>query len=444
MTRQLKLGAFLFTPGNHAGGWRHPAAIPETDMDFALYAKLAQTAERGKLDAVFFQDTAAIADDTLADGGRNGYARVSWLEPVTLIAALAAVTRDIGLISTATTSYNEPYHVARKFASIDHISGGRAGWNLVTSQIENESGNFGRDQHLEHAARYERAGEFYDVVRGLWDGWEDGALLRDKDSAIYFDTAKVHRLDHRGRHFRVRGPLNVARSPQGRPVVSQAGSSPAGRDLAARSADLVFTAAVTLDEAREFYADVKTRTAAHGRNPDHIKILPGLLPIVGRSEAEAHEKYQQLLDLLPADLGSKPINRLAGELDLSKYPLDGPLPDLPPNNSALGRQKLLVDLARRDNLTIRQLAKHFACAGGHRFIYGTPARIADEMQHWLDNDGADGFNLMFPHFPAPLEEFVDLVVPELQRRGIFRTAYEGRTLRENLGIPRPASPHAAR
>ncbi|TBU73518.1 nitrilotriacetate monooxygenase [Pseudomonas daroniae] len=439
MTRQLKLGAFLFAPGNHAGGWRHPDAQPQTDMDFAAYLHLTQVAERGKFDTVFFQDTSAVPGDTLADGGRTGFARAVYLEPVSLIAALASVTRNIGLISTATTTYNEPYHIARKFASIDHISGGRAGWNLVTSQIEDEAGNFGRDHHLLHAKRYARAEEFHDVVRGLWDSWEDDALERNKADR-YFDPQKVHRLDHQGEHFRVRGPLNVARTPQGHPIVSQAGASEAGRELAARTADLVFTAALTLEEAQAFYRDVKARTRRHGRNPEHIKIMPGLLPIVGRTEEEAKAKYQQLIDLLPADLGIKPIARLAGDLDLSQYPLDGPLPDLPANNSAIGRQKLLVDLARRENLTIRQLAQHFACAGGHRVVYGTPVTIVDQMQEWLENEGADGFIIQFPFFPTPLEDFVELVVPELQRRGIYRQEYEGTTLRENLGIPRPVHP----
>ncbi|TBU88678.1 nitrilotriacetate monooxygenase [Stutzerimonas kirkiae] len=439
MSKQLKLGAFLFAPGNHAGGWRHPHARPETDMDFAAYAHLAQTAERGRFDTLFFQDSAAVPADTLADGGRTGFARATYLEPLSLIAALAPLTRHIGLIATVTTSYNEPYHVARRIASIDHISGGRAGWNLVTSQIEDEAGNFGLDAHLRHAQRYARAEEFHDVVRGLWDSWQDDALERDKQGR-YFDPAKVHRLDHQGQHFRVRGPLNVARAPQGHPIVSQAGASEAGRELAARTADLVFTAALTLEEAQAFYRDVKQRARRHGRDPDHIKILPGLLPIVGRSEEEARAKHQRLLDLLPDDLGIKPIARLAGDLDLTQYPLDGPLPELPPNNSAHGRQQLLVDLARRENLTIRQLARHFACAGGHQVVYGTPQTIADHMQAWLENEGADGFIIQFPFFPAPLEEFVEQVVPELQRRGIYRTQYEGATLRDSLGLPRPAHP----
>ncbi|HKS13493.1 MAG TPA: LLM class flavin-dependent oxidoreductase [Pseudomonas sp.] len=439
MSRQLKLGAFLFAPGNHAGGWRHPLARPETDMDFDAYVHLTRTAERGLFDTVFFQDTAAVPSDALSDGGRTGFGRAAYLEPVSLIAALAAVTRHIGLISTVTTSYNEPYNVARRIATIDHISGGRAGWNLVTSQIEDEAGNFGLDHHPRHADRYARAEEFHDVVRGLWDSWEDDALERNKEDR-YFDPQKVHRLDHEGEYFRVRGPLNVARTPQGHPVVSQAGASEAGRELAARTADLVFTAALTLEEAQAFYRDVKDRARKHGRDPEQIKILPGLLPIVGRTEEDARAKYQELLDLLPADLGIKPIARLAGTLDLSEFPLDGPLPELPPNNSAHGRQKLLVDLARRENLSIRQLAQHFACAGGHQVVYGTAATIADRMQEWLEHEGADGFIIQFPYFPAPLEDFVDLVVPELQRRGIYRHDYEGNTLRDSLGLERPSHP----
>lgn len=439
MSRQLKLGAFLFAPGNHAGGWRHPDAQPGTDMDFDAYVHLTRTAERGKFDTVFFQDTAGVSSDTLQDGGRTGFARAAYLEPLSLIAALAAVTRNIGLISTVTTSYNEPFHVARRIASIDHISGGRAGWNLVTSQIEDEAGNFGLDAHPRHADRYARAEEFHDVVRGLWDSWEDDAFERDKQGR-YFDPAKVHRLNHQGEHFRVRGPLNVARAPQGHPIISQAGASQPGRELAARTADLVFTAALTLEEGQAFYRDVKARAQRHGRDPEHIKILPGLLPIVGRTLEEAKAKHQQLLDLLPTDLGIQTIARLTGDLDLYQYPLDGPLPDLPPSNSAHGRQKLMVDLARRENLSIRQLAQHFASAGGHQVVYGTPGTIADHMQLWLENEGADGFIIQFPFFPAPLEDFVDLVVPELQRRGIYRSEYEGSTLRESLGLPRPVHP----
>lgn len=444
-TRQMALGAFLFTPGNHARGWRHPAADTGTDTDISRLAALAQLAERGKFDAIFLQDTCSVPGSASADFGADPaphYGRIAHLEPLTLIAALAAHTTHIGLVATATTTYNQPYHVARLFASIDHISGGRAGWNLVTSQIEDEAGNFGAGAHLEHAARYARAEEFYDVVAALWDSWEDDAFAKDKASGIYFDPAKVHPPRHRGRHFSVRGPLNVPRPPQGHPLVSQAGSSAAGQALAARSADLVFTAQRTLDGARAFYREIKSQAAAHGRGGSDILVLPGVLPLIGRSEAEAREKYDELQALLPPDFGLGTLQRHAGGLDLSRYPLDGPLPELPESNSARGRQQLLRELAGGEELTIRQLAQHFAFGGGHRVILGTPGQIAEQLAAWFEGGAADGYNVMFPHFPEPLADFVDLVVPELQRMGLFKRDYRGRTLRENLGLRRPPNRHA--
>lgn len=444
--RRMALGAFLFTPGNHARGWRHPAADTGTDSDFAKIAGLAELAERGRFDALFLQDTCAVpgsADDDFGADPAPHYGRIAHLEPLTLIAALAARTRHIGLVATATTTYNHPFHVARLFASIDHISGGRAGWNLVTSQIEDEAGNFGQERHLDHAARYERAEEFYDVVTRLWDSWEDDAFPKDKDSGTYLDRTKVHPPRHRGRHFSVRGPLNVPRPPQGHPVVSQAGSSEAGKALAARAADLVFTAQRTFDGARVFYDDIKSRAVLHGRQPEDVLVLPGVLPLVGRSEAEAREKYEALQSLLPADYGLGALQRHAGGLDLSRYPLDGPLPELPESNSARGRQQLLQELAGGEELTIRQLAQQFAFGGGHRVIFGTAAQIAEELADWFVGGAADGYNVMFPHFPEPLADFVDQVVPELQRLGIFKRNYRGGTLRENLGLRRPSHPAAA-
>jgi FMN-dependent oxidoreductase (nitrilotriacetate monooxygenase family) len=447
--RQLKLGGFFSVPGNHLAGWRHPLAIPTADMDFRQYLHLTQVAEAAKFDAIFFQDTAAVnGSRALARGDRSRarLSRIVKLEPTATLAALAALTTHIGLIATATTTYNEPYNIARRFASIDLISQGRAGWNLVTSQIEDEAENFGFDGHMAHADRYQRAAEFFDVVTGLWDSFEDGALIRDKVRGVYMDSDKVHFLDHEGPHFKVRGPLNVTRSPQGRPVVAQAGSSEAGRELAAKTADLVFTAQTRLDEAQAFYADVKARTARYGRSPEDIKIMPGITPVLGRTEAEARAHYEQLQDLLPDDVALQSLSHISGGLDLTRFALDGPLPDLPPSNAARARQDLIVRTAREHNMTLRQIARHTAAGTGHRVLVGTPEYVADEMELWLDSGAADGFNVICNYYPKPFEDFATGVVPELQRRGIFRREYEGKTLRENLGLsmPRNRYPHAAK
>jgi len=440
MRRQLKLGAFLSTPGNHLAGWRHPAAVTTSDIDFSEYVHLAQLAEACKYDTVFFQDTAAVNGSRALARGDFSRARLSRtvkLEPTALLAALAAVTTSIGLIATITTTYNEPYNVARRVASIDHISGGRAGWNLVTSQIEDEAQNFGFDEHLDHARRYERASEFYDVVTGLWDSWEDGGLVRDKASGLYMDRDRVHFLDHDGLHFRVRGPLNVTRSPQGWPVVAQAGSSEAGRELAARTADVIFTAQTQLAEAQAFYADVKGRAGRYGRGPDDIKVMPGITPVIGATMAEAQERYEELQALMPDDVALQSLSHISGGLDLAGFPLDGPLPDLPPSNAAKARQDLVVRTARERGMTLREIARHTAAGTGHRVLVGTAEYMADEMQAWLDTDAADGFNIICNYYHAPFEEFSRQVIPELRRRGVFRTEYEGPTLRQNLGLRVP-------
>jgi FMN-dependent oxidoreductase (nitrilotriacetate monooxygenase family) len=408
-------------------------------MDFRWLAHMARVAERGKLDAMFFQDSAAV----VGSGGLHGTqpynvknGRQAHIEPVSAIAALAAITSRIGLISTCTTTYNEPYNLARRFLTIDHISGGRAGWNLVTSQAEDEAMNFGFDAHLEHGARYERAAEFHDVVRGLWESWEPDAFLHDKQRGLWFDPAKMHILNHEGPHFRVRGPLNVARSPQGRPVVAQAGSSGVGMALAARTADMVFTAQPTIADGRAFCAELHALAATYGREPDHIRIFPGIMPIVGRSEAEAQDKYEELRDLVDDGIGLRGVARLCGGLDIYSYDPDGPLPELPPSNAARARQEMIIAMGRR-GLTIRQIGRVLGMSQAHRVVWGTPQSIADDLQEWLEAGACDGFNLLFAHYPKPLEEFVDLVVPELQRRGIFRREYEGTTLRQNLGVPTP-------
>lgn len=434
--RQIKLGAFLMQTGHHIAAWRHPDAQADAPVNFRHYAELARRAEAAKFDAIFLADSVGVRNTDLASLSRT--ARSDHFEPLTLLSALAAVTEKIGLIATVSTTYNEPYHVARKFASLDHISGGRSGWNLVTSSGQGEAQNFNLDEHVEHARRYARAAEFHDVVLGLWDSWEDDAFLRDKHSGQYFDPAKLHPLRHRGEHFSVRGPLNVSRSPQGRPVVVQAGASPAGRDLAARTAEVIFVAHQTFDEARAFYRDIKGRAVEYGRDPDDIKIMPGIFPVIGRSQAEAEDKFARLQDLIHPVVGVQLLSNMIGGFDLSGYPVDGPLPDIPETNGGKSRQQLLIDLARRDNLTIRQLYLRIAGARGHQQVVGTPQSVADQLQQWFEEDGADGFNIMSPWLPGGLDDFIELALPELRRRDLFRTEYSGATLRQHLGLARPS------
>ncbi|QXG30913.1 LLM class flavin-dependent oxidoreductase [Pseudomonas viridiflava] len=432
--RQMKLGAFLMATGHHVAAWRHPDVPANAGLDFKHYRHLAQVAEAAKFDALFVADSVAAATGDIA----SRMARSDHFEPLTLLSALSAVTDHIGLIATATTTYNEPYHVARKFASLDHLSGGRAGWNLVTSDAAAEAQNFGRSEHVGHAERYSRAREFHQVVTGLWNSWADDAFTRDKASGQYYDPAKVQVLNHKGEHFSVKGPLNVARSPQGQPVVVQAGSSEVGRDLAAQTAEVVFTAQTSLASAQAFYADIKGRLAAYGRSADSLKIMPGVLIVVAETEALAREKFESFQDLVEPEVGVALLGRMLGNFDLSGYPLDGPLPELPLTDSGQrSRQKLLTELAEREHLNLTQLGRRIAGGRGHYSLIGTPEQVADELQTWFEQGAADGFNVLVPHLPGGLEDVARLLVPELQRRGLFRTEYEGTTLRENLGLQRP-------
>lgn len=434
--RTLSLGAFLMATGHHVAAWRHPDVPADAGLSFQQYKRLAQIAEAAKFDTLFVADSVAAPSAPIA----SRMARSDHFEPLTLLSALAAMTERIGLIATVTTSYNEPYHVARKFASLDHLSGGRAGWNLVTSDNAAEALNFNRSEHLGHAERYARAREFHDVVSGLWDSWEDDAFLRDKASGQYYDPAKLHQLDHQGEHFQVRGPLNVARSPQGRPVVVQAGSSETGRELAAQTAEVVFTAQTSLAAARDFYADLKGRMARHGRRPDELKVMPGVYVVVADSEAEAQEKQEAFQELVEPQVGVALLSRMLGNFDLSAYPLDGPLPELPLTDSGQrSRQLLLTELAGKENLSLAQLGRRIAGGRGHYSLVGTPQRIADELQAWFEQGAADGFNVLVPHLPGGLEDVANLLVPELQRRGLFRRDYAGSTLRDHLGLARPAN-----
>lgn len=440
-TGHMALGAFLYPTGHHAAAWRHPDAQADAGINFRHYAELAKVAEAAKFDMLFLADSAGARGEDWSALAKFSTHYIAQFEPLTLLSALAAVTERIGLVATASTTYNEPYVLARKFASIDHISGGRAGWNLVTSGNEAEAFNFGRAQHLAHGDRYRRATEFLSVVQGLWDSWEDDAFTRDKDSGAFFDPDKVYRLDHRGEFFGVRGPLNIPRSPQGWPVLVQAGSSGPGKALAGASADVVFTAQQTLADAQAFYRDVKREAVNHGRAPDDVKIMPGIFPVVGRTQAEARAKFDQLQNLIHPDVALSILEHRLG-VPLRHLPHDAPVPtDIPVTNAAQSRQTLLLDLARRENLSILDLALRVAGARGHWQVIGTPEQIVDEMEDRFKNDGADGFNVMPPYLPGGLTDFIELVLPELRRRNLFRTEYEGTTLREHLGLHRPQRHH---
>lgn len=440
--RQIKLGAFLQETGHHIAGWRLPDAEASAAFGLKHHVDLARTAERGLFDLVFVADSFAVRGLKNPEAlGRT--ARSVGLEPLTLLSALAASTTHIGLIGTATTTYSEPYTLARQFASLDHLSNGRAGWNLVTSNNESEALNFSRDAHASHAERYDRAEEFVSVVKGLWDSFEDDAFPRNKEAGHFLDTAKLHVLDHKGTHFTVSGPLNIARPPQGNPVIVQAGSSDTGRSLAARTAELVFTAQQTIEGAKAFYTDIKSRAAVHNRDPDSIHIMPGFLPIVGRSRQEAQDRFEDLQALVDPVVGLATLATTLGEADLSGYPLDGPVPDLPEANTSRSRRQLLLDAARAEGLTIRQLYLRVVPARGHRIAVGSASDIADELEAWFTGGAADGFNIMPASYPSDLTTFVDLVVPELQRRGLFRTSYEAGTLRDRLGLARPGNCFAA-
>jgi FMN-dependent oxidoreductase (nitrilotriacetate monooxygenase family) len=432
---QLRLGAFFYATGHHVAGWRHPSSEADGGLVLERYAGWTRRAEAAKFDLVFLEDGAGIRDADLRSSERT--ARSTHFEPVTLLSALAALTSRIGLVATTSTSFNEPFNVARRFASLDHLSGGRAGWNLVTSATDLEAANFGGARIAAHADRYERAEEFVDVVLGLWNTWDDDAVLIDREGGQFSKPDGFRPLDHRGRHFQVRGPLNISRTPQGQPLVVQAGSSGPGRDLAARTAEIVFTANQTLEEAVEFYSDLKERMARFGRARDDLKVMPGLFPVVGRSEAEARAKFEELQALIDPVVGLALLQRMVGGFDLSGYDLDGPVPTLPETEGGKSRQQLMFDLARREGLSLRQLYQRIAGARGHAQIVGTPAEIVDAMEARFHAHGADGFNIMPPTLPGGLEDFIALVLPELRRRGLFREDYEGRTLRAHLGTRPP-------
>ncbi len=434
----MRLGAFLPAPGHHVAAWRHPNAYPQGCLDFDYYRRLALTAERGLFDMIFLSDGAGVRTHYTSAEELSRQGRMVHFEPLTLLSALAVHTTHIGLTATASTSYNEPFNIARKFASLDHLSGGRSGWNVVTSATDAEARNFNLDRQLDHTARYARAREFIEVVTGLWDSWEDDAFTYDKAAGRFFDPDKLHILRHAGEHFRVRGPLNVARPPQGHPVIVQAGSSPDGQDFAAQWAEVVFTVQQTLEGAQAYYRGMRKQVADHGRDPDHVKILPGAFIVIGRTQAEAEDKFAALQDLVDPVLGLSLLTAQLGDVDLSGYPLDEPLPELPPTQGSTSKQQMIYQQAKRQGLTLRELYTSVSAGRGHRRLVGTAASIADELEDWFESEAADGFNIMPDYLPDGLEDIVDLLVPELRRRGLVRAEYDGRTLRENLGLPRPA------
>ena len=428
-TRQMHLGVFVLGAGNHSAGWRWEGAAVSNN-DLAVIQEIARIAERGKFDLLFVSDGLDYEQGDLPSF-------MCRFEPTSLISVLSAHTTRLGLGATVSTSFTEPYNVARLFASIDHISQGRAAWNVVTSSRPKAALNLSLDRQMDHELRYQRAEEFVDVVKGLWDCWEDGALVADKASAVYIDDSKIRSLDHKGRFFQVKGPMNIARCPQGHPVIIQAGGSPSGLELAARTADVAFSVVQELDSAKKAYTDLKGRMAKYGRSPEQLSVLPGVMPIIGESEAEAKEKLDRLQSwLTPTNALTLVTGRIG--YDVSGYPLDGPVPPPPPSEGGRTFHRVLYDMARRQNMTLRDLYNLTAAARGHWVICGTPTGIADTLEEWFVEGAADGYNILPPYFPGAFADFVDLVVPELQHRGLFRRDYEGKTLRDHLGLPRAA------
>lgn len=445
MTKMLSLALFLF-PGYHLGAWRLPDAIPELDLDIEHYVRAAQLAEAAKLDAIFFEDQAAVRrSNDILSGDTYGAAnpRSIHFDPTMVLPALAMVTTHLGLAATSTTTFNDPFNLARRFSTLDFLSHGRAGWNLVTSFNEDEAQNFGLDAHLAHAARYERASEFVDVVTGLWESWDEDAIVRDKTTGTYFDIEKMHFLQHEGEHFKVRGPLTTGRSPQVRPVIFQAGASEPGRELAARTADVVFTLQSDIVKAKAFRDDLHSRAAGFGRDPEKIKILVGMTPIVGATDEEGRELAAQMMALIPDDLALSNLKPLAGGVDFRDFDLDAPVPELPESNAGKSHRDAIMAVSRDQNLSVIETARYFA-EGSYFKMIGSPTSVADTMQEWLEAGACDGFLAVPTHYPRGIEDFTGLVVPELQRRGVFRTEYTGPHLRDHLGLTKYDSTSTAR
>jgi len=437
--RQLHFNVHVSTGGNHEGAWRHPRSEPVRLTALDYQRKIAGIAERGKLDALFFGDTPVLSDNVRLRP-------VEQLDPVALHGALSAVTQNIGLAATISTSFNEPFNVARKIASLDLLSGGRVGWNIVTTSSENAARNYGVDNITAHSERYRRAEDFVQVVKKLWDSWDEGAIVNDRASGIYADTDHIHKIFHEGEFFKVRGPLNVPPSPQGRPVLIQAGSSETGVAFAARHAEVVFTAQRTLEEGQRFYSELKRQVVQNGRDADHVKLVVGISPILGGTEEEAKRLAAELDELTVPEYGLRQVLNFSG-VDLSTYPLDGPVPlDAFPDTNAVeshrSRTALVVALAKSEKLTIRQLLHRLAGARGHQTFVGSTEQLAARLEEWFLSGAADGFNFMPAYLPGGLEDFVDGVIPILQRKGLFRRDYEGTTLRDHYDLPRPVNQYA--
>ncbi|MEK9929372.1 MAG: LLM class flavin-dependent oxidoreductase [Rhodospirillaceae bacterium] len=431
--RKLHFNAFMRPATIHTGGWRYPGGFPDANFNLNHIIRFIQKLEEGKFDTFFMADHLALLNMPIEALKRS--ATPTSFEPMTLLSALAMVTKKIGLVATSSTTYDAPYHVARRFASLDHISGGRSGWNIVTTANPNASRNFGIEFQMEHDERYSRAREFFDVVTGLWDSWEDDAFVRNQKTGIFFDTEKMHILNHQGKYLKSRGPLNIARPIQGWPVIVQAGASNAGRQLAAETAEIVFTSQPTIDHAREFYSDVKGRMKQIGRNPRHMHILPACMVIIANSLEEAKERRAKLDSLVHFESAIASLSIALGT-DASVFDPDGMLPDIPETNAGQSSREKAIRIAKEEGLTVQQLAQRI---GGHSSLclMGPPELVADQMEEWLSTGGADGFTIQFPYLPQGLDDFVEKLVPILQKRGIYREDYEGNTLRENLGLPRP-------
>ncbi len=438
----MNLMTSVFPIGSHLAGWRHKDSWPKTTMQLEVFIAMAKLAEHGKFDMLFLADGNAVRamDDPLMFVANTSTDRPASYDPLMLFAALSQHTKDIGLLATAVTTYDEPYLLARRFGSLDHLSNGRACWNIVTGNFEGDAANFGRQAHVPRQERYERADEFVTICKGLWDSWAEDAFIEDNASGHFLDPAKVQRLNHAGKHFSVQGPLNVARLPQGYPVLAAAGQSEPGRELAAKHAEVVFSIAMTKEDAQAVYADLKARAVRHGRNPDHFRVLPGIAIYAGETAAEAEELYAELQEAIDPAVGVASLSKFC-RTDLSGYPIDGPLPDLSAEVVGMTSYRQAIDrLAKQQNLTIRQMYKLMVPSVGHPIFKGSATQVADEMEDWFRGQACDGFNVYMPVLPHSLERFVDLVIPELQRRGLFRKEYPGGTLRNTLELPQPVRP----
>jgi len=438
--RQMRLGSFFQTfLGHHLAAWRYPETKTEEVTSLSLYKEIAEISEKGKFDLLFLADVLAHSEEDIA------YTPQIRLEATAVMATLAAITKNIGLVATLTTTFNHPFNVARKFSTIDHLSSGRVGWNVVTTAHDHEAANFGLEQQIQHSLRYDQCEEFVEITKALWDSWEDDTLVLNRESGVFLDANKIRPINYEGNFYKVRGPINIPRPPQGHPVIVTASASDRGRDFAAKHAEVLFTiASPTWEAGKALYDDMKKRVARYGRKPDQLKIMPGVVPFVAKTQEEAKEKFEHFQELILPELGIGWLSQYVHH-DLSQYSPDDYMPKLQnveQVNGEKGRFEILTDLSRKENLTIKQLARHFVSTQGHLFVVGSGDVVADKLSEWFVNGAADGFNIKFPYFPGGVRDFVDYVTPELQNRGLFRTEYEGTTLRENLGLDFPKVRHS--